>query len=389
VVGATELLAGGESLRRRGIAIWAGLLPSPSRGDDFRERGVAGLPAKLAAHFFAAGDQDRGVAGTPGKNFFRDFAAGDLAHGVDDFVDRVTGAGADVESAAGYAPDVLQGAKMGFRNIQHMHVIADAGAVRRGIVVAKNFDVGCSVLDCLQDARNQVGFGTATFSALAGGAGNIEIAKRNVIEAGVFAVVGEDVFKDEFGFAVGIYGRLGMVFGDGHDVGLAIDGAGGGEDQAGDAVAEHSVEKDDAAGYVGYVEGAGILHGFFDEGLAGEMHDGVDAMALEDFVECGRIAEVGSVEDGLRRDGAAVTFAEVIESDDMNAGGDEEFRADAADIARGTGDQDVQVGASLTILPCREPRRHMGKGNGVGLANVWNGSAVILLAERHHQIVQA
>src|SRR6266404_1740560 len=173
---------------------------------------------------------------------------------------------------------------MGFGNIQHMDVIADAGAVGRRIVVAKNFDVrGCG-LNGLQDARNQMRFGAASFSALSRSASDIEIAKRNITEAGIFAVIGEDVFKGEFGFAVWIDGRLGMVFRDRHDMGFAIDGAGGGKDEVGDAVAEHGVEKDNAAGYVSDVEGTGILHGLFDEGLAGKMHDGVDAMAAEDFV---------------------------------------------------------------------------------------------------------
>src|SRR5258706_6914618 len=271
------------------------LPPGPGRGDHFCKRGVAGLPAKGATHFFAAGDKDRGVAGTPGKNFFRDSAASDAAHFVNDFANGVTGAGADIESAAGDASNVLKRAKMRFGNIQHMHIIADAGAVGRGIVAAENFDVRCVVLNGLQDAGNQMRFDPTSFSALAGGAGDIEIAKRNVIELGVLAVVGEDIFKGEFGFAVWIDGRFGMVFGDGHDVGLAVNGAGGREDQVGDAVTEHGVEKEYAAGYVGDVEGTGILHGFFDEGLTGKMHNGVDAMAAADFVERGGNAEVGFV----------------------------------------------------------------------------------------------
>src|ERR1700730_3972871 len=134
-----------------------------------------------------------------------------------------------------------------------------------------------------------------------------------------------------------------MVLGDGHDARLAIDGAGGGEDQILDAVAEHSVEKEDAAGHVGDVEGAGILHGFFDEGFASKMHDGVDAMAPEDFIEACGVAEVSDVECGLRWDGGAIPLAQVVERDDVDVGGYEKFRADAADVAGGAGDENVQV----------------------------------------------
>src|SRR5258706_4385335 len=265
------------------------------------------------------------TAGSPGRfgRTFSGFATGHATHGVDDFADGVALAGADIKSAAGYAPDLLKGAKMCLGNIQDVHVIADAGAVRRRIVVAKNFDVRCSALDGLQEAGNQMGFDAASFSALRRGAGDIEIAKRNVVESGVFAVVGEDIFKGEFGFAVRIHGRLGMILGDGEDGRLTVNSTGRGENEIVDAVAKYGVEKEYAAGYVGDVEGAGILHGFFDEGLAGKMHNGVDAMTAEDFIERGGIAEVGFAEQRLRRDRAAVTFGQVVGDDDANALADE------------------------------------------------------------------
>jgi hypothetical protein len=72
------------------------------------------------------------------------------------------------------------------------------------------------------------------------------------------------------------------------------------------------------------------------------MHYGVDAVALEDFVEGGGIAEIGLVEGDLRGDGAAMTFAEVVERDDRDAGGEQELGADAADVACGAGDENVQ-----------------------------------------------
>ena len=72
------------------------------------------------------------------------------------------------------------------------------------------------------------------------------------------------------------------------------------------------------------------------------MHYGVDGMAAEDFVEGGGIGEVGLVEESLRGDGGAVAFAEVVEGDDVDGGGDEELGADAADVACGAGDENVQ-----------------------------------------------
>src|SRR5712672_3715765 len=185
-------------------------------------------------------------------------------------------------------------------------------------------------------------FLAAGFSAMGRGAGDVKVAEGNVLESSVFAIVGEDIFKGELGFAVGIDGGFGMVLGDGDDVGLAVNGTGGGEDEVADAVAKHGVEKENAAGYVGDVEGAGSFHGLLDEGFAGEMHNGVDGVAAEDIVEGGGVAEIGLVEGGLRGDGGGMAFGEIVEGDDRDAGGEQELGADAADVACGAGDENVQ-----------------------------------------------
>jgi hypothetical protein len=168
-----------------------------------------------------------------------------------------------------------------------------------------------------------MGFVAAGFSAKARGAGYVEIAERDVVEARVRAIVGKDLFKGELGFAVGIDGGLGMVLGDREDARFAVDGAGGGKDEIVDAVAKHGVEQKDAAGDVGDIEDAGLLHGLLDESFAGEVHYGVDVMAAEDGVECSGIAEIGLVEESFGRDGGAMALGEIVESDYVDAGGDE------------------------------------------------------------------
>src|SRR6266849_1861406 len=230
---------------------------------------------------------------------------------------------------------------MRFRNIQDMYVVANAGAVGRRIIVAKDCYVRSAALDGLQDEGKEMSFLAAGFSASGGCAGDGEIAERNVIESGGLAIVGEDIFKGELGLAVGIDGGFRMVLRDGDDVGLAVNGAGGGEDEIFDAVAKHGVEKENAAGYVGDVEGAGSFHGLLDEGFAGEMHYGVDGMAAEDFVEGDGVAEIGLVKGDLRGDGGAMAFAEVVDGDNRDAGGEQELRADAADVAGASRDENV------------------------------------------------
>jgi len=63
----------------------------------------------------------------------------------------MTGAGAYVEGAAGEAIDFLQSAEMRFRDIQDMNVVANGGAVWRGVIAAEDGDVRSAALDGLQD----------------------------------------------------------------------------------------------------------------------------------------------------------------------------------------------------------------------------------------------
>jgi len=158
-----------------------------------------------------------------------------------------------------------------------------------------------------------------SFAAIFGGSGGVEVAERDVLQAGVAGIVSEDAFEGEFGFAVRIDGGFGMVLGNGDDGRFAVDRAGGGENKFADFVAGHGVEKQGAAGHVVGVEDAGFGDGFGDESFAGEMHDGVEAVLGEDSFQGGGVAEVDLVEGGRGWDGGAMAFAKVVESDDLHA----------------------------------------------------------------------
>jgi hypothetical protein len=270
------------------------LLPYPSGLDDFRKRGTGGLPPEFSLDLFAAGDKDGGIPGPAGENLFGDFTAGYKANRVQHFTYGVSGTRADIEGSAGDAAEVFERAKMGISDVQNVNVIADAGAIWRWVVRAKDSDVRVASLDSLQGERDEMGFVAAAFTAIAGSASNIEITEGDVIQASVPAVVGEDIFKDEFRFAVGIYGRCTMVLGQG-DGRFAIYCTSGGKDEIADAMAEHGVEKDDAARDVRDIKSAGILHGLLDESFSSEMHHGVDVMALEDFIQTHRVTEIDLV----------------------------------------------------------------------------------------------
>ena len=179
-------------------------------------------------------------------------------------------------------------------------------------------------------------------TAFGGGASSVEVAEGGVVESGVAAVVGEDFFESDFGFAVWVDGIFGVVFGDGDGVRFAVSSGGGREDEFFDAMAGHGVEKIDAAGDVGGIEGAGFADGFGDEGFGGEMHDGFEFVLREDFFDLCADAEISAAKRGPGRDGGGVAFLEIIESEDLMTAGKKNFGTDTANVTGGAGDEDIQ-----------------------------------------------
>jgi len=188
---------------------------------------MLGFPTKGAAKFFLAGDEDGGVAGTAGRNFARNLAAGDLFGGVEDFEDGKAAAVAHVEGFAGNGFYGFESAEVGIGDIEDVDVVADTGAVGGRVVRAEDFDVGNNALRGVENFWNEMGFDAMMFAAFGGSASGVEIAESGVLEAGVAAVVRENFFEAKFGFAVGVDGVFGMIFGDGDGVGFAVGGGGG------------------------------------------------------------------------------------------------------------------------------------------------------------------
>ena len=231
---------------------------------------------------------------------------------------------------------------MGISDVEYVDVIADAGSVGGGIVRAEDFDVGDHAEGGVENFGNEMGFDAVVLAALGGGAGGVEIAESGEVEASVGAIVGEDFFEAEFGFALGVDGIVGMIFGDGDGVRFAVGGGGGGKDKLFYAVAGYGVKKIDAGGDVGGVERAGLADGLGDKGFACKMHDRVDGVFGEDFRDLRADAEIGWAENRFGRNGGGVALLKIIEGNDLVAAGQENFRANTADVARCSGDKNVQ-----------------------------------------------
>lgn len=74
---------------------------------------------------------------------------------------------------------------MGVRQVVDVDVVADAGAVRRIVIRAEDFDVFLFPGQREQDVGDEVGFRVVVFTdqAVLAAAGGIEIAQENALEA--------------------------------------------------------------------------------------------------------------------------------------------------------------------------------------------------------------
>src|SRR5260370_674459 len=230
------------------------------------------FPTEHALELFLAGDQNGRVAGTAWAQFARDLAAGDAFRRSDNFQDREATAVADVEGFAGNAVDLLKSADVRIGNIEHMDVIADAGAVRRGLVSAEDIDMGQSTVGGIENPGNEMSFHAMMLDAFLGCSGSVEIAETHIFESGVELVIGQNLFEHELGFAIRIDGRLPMVFRDGNDFGFAVSGGSGRKNEFLDAVARDRIEQVHTPGHVRGVENTRLAYRFGDQGFGGKGH---------------------------------------------------------------------------------------------------------------------
>src|SRR5271154_791422 len=122
-------------------------------------------------------------------------------------------------------------------DVEDVDVVAHTGAVGRRIVGAENIDGGNRSGGGIQHARNQMRFRAMSLTAFGGSAGGVEVAQRGAVQSSVGAVIGENLFEEQFGLAVRIDGSFAMVLGNRDGFGFAIGGSGRRKNELFDAVA--------------------------------------------------------------------------------------------------------------------------------------------------------
>ena len=159
------------------------------------------------ANFVAGGDEAGGVAGATGLFDGGDGFPGDFFAGGDDFADAGAAAGPEVIEGAFFG---FEGEDMGLGEVEDVDVVADAGAVWGGVIGAEDVNGILLAEGDFEDIGDEMGFDAMIFAEFFGGSCGVEVAEGGEAEGMDFVIPAEDFFEEEFGFAVGIDGFLGV-----------------------------------------------------------------------------------------------------------------------------------------------------------------------------------
>ena len=228
------------------------------------------------------------------------------------------------------------------RQIAHMDIVADAGPVGRGVVVAEDGDVRARAGRGLQHQRDQVCLGVVLLARLARcvGARGVEIAQRHRRHSVGCTSIPQDHLAHQLGAAVGIDRLLPHVLDHRQPLGQAVGRAAAGKDDRAHVVGTHRLDERHHGSDVVAVVQRGLAVGFADIDQAREVDHGLRPMALQHRVERDGVVEIAALErPPLHRPGVA--GAQVVVDDRRVTGLGQRLAGVRADIARASCDQDL------------------------------------------------
>ena len=342
-----------------GEAVGVVALPVPAVAAHIRDV-VLGLPTHHALGLGGIAPVGSDVTGAALANHIGQLLAAGLGEGGDDLEHRSAGAGAQVKDLdAGLAVHPVERGHVTRGQIAHMDVVANAGTIGRGVVVAKDLNGLELANGDLGDVGHQVvgdTLGVLADQARRMGTDGVEVTEQHDIPFGVGGVnVHKDLLDHPLGPTIGVgRGLLRILLGDGRVVRVAVDGRGAREDDGLAAMVAHDVDEHQGVLDVVVVVLDGLAHRLADGLKAGKVDDAVDLMGIEDLVHRIAVEHVGLVEgevlgglvahDGLDAvDGDGAGVGEIIDDDDLVATLEQLNDGVRADKAGATGNEDTGV----------------------------------------------
>ena len=227
-----------------------------------------------------------------------DGAPAGLFEGADHFQHAVAASGAQIDDQRScLLRQDGQGGQVALGQVDNMDVVAHAGAVHGGVVVAKDGQLGQLAAGHLGNEWHEVvGNACRVFTQHAGsvGANRIEITQQGNPPGRVAAgQVLQYFFQHQFAATVGIGGGEREVLAYRYAVRVAIDSCRGGKHQLMHARFGHALEQYQAAGQVVVVIAQGLGDGFAHGFVACKMNDCRERMFGKQRTQSRAVADVG------------------------------------------------------------------------------------------------
>src|SRR3989338_4114947 len=155
-----------KNSRLRSEKSFSFFLPLPRGADDVVEA-KARLPSKRLRRLTGIGDKTRGIPGPPRTHAHLYFFPSDTLDSAQDLLHGIAVAVSQIEDPAFQAAKKrLERQKMRRGQVLDVNVIANAGAVRRVVVVAEDHELFVLSGDGAKDVGNDVRFGLMALAGL-------------------------------------------------------------------------------------------------------------------------------------------------------------------------------------------------------------------------------
>ncbi len=245
---------------------------------------------------------------------------------------------------------------MGLHQVADMDEIADAGSVRCRVIGAEHVDLGALSGGGFDRDLQEVGGarrGEADTRQRIG-AGDIEITQHHIAHA----VRGGDVMQHDLGHqlrhAVGRQRPRRRILGDRRAIRIAVDGRGGGKDEARNVAADGDVEQIARRHGVVAIVAERIAHRFRHDDGAREVDDGIDMVRGDHAFDQVFIRHVADEQRHAVGNEGGETGGEIVDDDDAFAGFRQRENHVAADIAGSAGHKNGHANLTLNV---RWPKR--------------------------------
>jgi len=252
--------------------------PFPRRLDYEFQVVVLRLPASLGLEFRDVGNRFRRVTGAPPRFLNGEIDARHLLGGLDDLFHGEAPAVAAVHDIALICLDnVFQCPDMCLREIIHMDVVADAGAVEGRVVVAEDHELLELSCGCFQRPGDEVGRGLVGLAnpALWVGPCYVEVSQSDIAEVRCVTQIFKNSRNHDLCSPIGTDGIEKIRFLCRDCFGLAVNSGRGGVDEETDAASPKHIQKDKGIGNVIPVIFNGFPHRLLHLDVSGEMDDGI------------------------------------------------------------------------------------------------------------------